>query len=68
MQSKAKTPDDYIAELPADRKEALIKQKEYGLKKKIIFFKLALQPIFKKDWNGLCYRIGLFLKYHRDYL
>jgi len=32
MQSKAKTPDDYIAELPADRKEAIIKLRKEVLK------------------------------------
>src|SRR5678815_3487211 len=32
MQSKAKTPDDYIAELPADRKEAIIKLRKEILK------------------------------------
>ena len=32
MQSKAKTPDDYIAELPADRKEAIIKLRSVLLK------------------------------------
>src|SRR6187397_3131418 len=32
MQSKAKTPDDYIAELPADRKEAIIKLRREVLK------------------------------------
>ena len=32
MQSKAKTADDYIAELPADRKEAIIKLRKEVLK------------------------------------
>ena len=32
MQSKAKTPDDYIAELPADRKEAIIKLRKEVLR------------------------------------
>lgn len=32
MQSKAKTPDDYVAELPADRKEAIIKLRREVLK------------------------------------
>ena len=32
MQSKAKTPDDYIAELPADRKEAIIQLRREILK------------------------------------
>ena len=32
MQSKAKTPDEYIAELPADRREAIIKLRKEVLK------------------------------------
>jgi hypothetical protein len=32
MQSKAATPDEYIAELPADRKEAIIKLRKEVLK------------------------------------
>ena len=32
MQSKAETPDDYIAELPTDRKEAIIKLRKEILK------------------------------------
>jgi len=32
MQSKAKTPDEYIAELPADRKEAITKLRKEVLK------------------------------------
>lgn len=32
MQSKATTPDDYIAELPSDRKEAMIKLRKEVLK------------------------------------
>lgn len=32
MQSKATTPDDYIAELPSDRKEAMVKSRKEVLK------------------------------------
>jgi hypothetical protein len=32
MQSKAKTPDDYMEELPEDRKEAIIKLRKEILK------------------------------------
>ena len=32
MQSKAKTPDEYIKELPEDRKEAIIKLRKEILK------------------------------------
>lgn len=32
MQSSAKTPDDYIAELPEDRRKALVRLREVALK------------------------------------